>query len=580
VSVTVWRRTLLWLCAFAIVQSGVAWWMSVSVVARTGAFARYAATPFRWPLIVEPGSAAAKAGLQTGDVVDATAFSPGDRYRFWTHMFQKGTRVTVPVVRGARVVPLMVEPEVLPKEDWTETAGWIGGFWAFFFAAFLAWRRSASAEARALVLVLLLPNLALDLLPVNWITPWVGWDVFATVLSNLSSAGWVLVATYALLLPPRPGLLRRSLAWIAYALTGASVAIGIAGALAYTGVLDPQHVLIGAPLLDVITPLAYSVPLLCAFATIVETRGAARERIGWVTASMLPIYAGVIGAIIVNIAGLFALRPLMSAIANIGIFVAPLGLTYAMVNRRLLDLSFAINRAVVFAGVSVVVVGIFVLAEWAFSEWFSEASHTTNALVSAGLALVLGFSVRAIHSRVDSLLDNLFFRKRHEDEQALRTFGREAPFITDARTLFERTTACLEERAGASTVTIAIDDGEGHYGALDENDPALVALRATHDVVDLRAVDSRIPGEFAYPMFARGRVLGAIVIGPKRSGESYAPDESAAIEAVAGGVADAVDLLALSNGRSRDAILDGIRAIQATLHDMGERLGTKAPLAE
>jgi len=117
-----------------------------------------------------------------------------------------------------------------------------------------------------------------------------------------------------------------------------------------------------------------------------------------------------------------------------------------------------------------------------------------------------------------------------------------------------------------------LDDGNGCYGYVSENDPALVTLRASHRVLDLHGVDTRLRGDFAYPMVARGRLLGALVLGRKRSEESYAPDEQAAIEQLADGVASAVDLLSLDGASRDDPVLDGIRAIQRSIAEIGERL--------
>jgi hypothetical protein len=47
-------------------------------------------------------------------------------------------------------------------------------------------------------------------------------------------------------------------------------------------------------------------------------------------------------------------------------------------------------------------------------------------------------------------------------------------------------------------------------------------------------------------MAVGGRLIGVLVLGPKRSGESYAPDESAAIGELAQAVGTAVALQALS----------------------------------
>jgi len=53
----------------------------------------------------------------------------------------------------------------------------------------------------------------------------------------------------------------------------------------------------------------------------------------------------------------------------------------------------------------------------------------------------------------------------------------------------------------------ALDNGARYYGTVSENDPALVALRASQEPVDLHLVDTALAGEFAYPMSCRGRLV-------------------------------------------------------------------------
>ena len=127
------------------------------------------------------------------------------------------------------------------------------------------------------------------------------------------------------------------------------------------------------------------------------------------------------------------------------------------------------------------------------------------------------------------MLDQVFFRKRHEDEAAIRAFADEAAEVTDDATLMRGTRETLETRADASFVILAMDDGAGCYGNASASDPAIIALRDRHRVLDLQTLSTELRGEFAYPMIARGQLVGALVLGPKRSGECYAPDESRAI---------------------------------------------------
>jgi hypothetical protein len=104
----------------------------------------------------------------------------------------------------------------------------------------------------------------------------------------------------------------------------------------------------------------------------------------------------------------------------------------------------------------------------------------------------------------------------------------------------------LETHADASFVTFALGDGAGHYGDVSENDPAIVALHERRKALDLQTLSTGLQGEFAYPMMARGRLFGAMVLGPKRFGESYDPDESNAIMQLARTLGGALYTLSLA----------------------------------
>jgi hypothetical protein len=179
---------------------------------------------------------------------------------------------------------------------------------------------------------------------------------------------------------------------------------------------------------------------------------------------------------------------------------------------------------------------------------------------------------------VDRFIDNVFFRKRHQDEKALRRFAHEAAFTTDPMAILERTKRELLEHAESTSADVLLYDGAGRYGDVDENDLALVALRASGERVDLHGIETALHGDYAYPMLARGRFVGALVIGPKVSLEPYAPDESAAIAEVAHGVGIALDLLGVGRNETTPAILDAIgtldRSINVLTATIADRLHT------
>ena len=62
-------------------------------------------------------------------------------------------------------------------------------------------------------------------------------------------------------------------------------------------------------------------------------------------------------------------------------------------------------------------------------------------------------------------------------------------------------------------------------------------------------------GEFAFPMISRGALVGVLVCGAKHNGETYAPDESEALLALAHGVGTALDVLSAQRDRPSELVL-------------------------
>lgn len=511
---------------------------------------------------VDSGGGAAASGLRAGDLIHLNALSPGDRYRLLIGVHEH-ERIPIVITRAGRT-SRMTFTGGAPAWRWDTWLWCIASFWLLGFATFLAWKKADSTEARVLCTLLLLFVAGSGLAPGSWLTPWPFADMLSAIVAcALLMASGALLATYASLFARPLSFSRRALTALTYGTAG-GVTLYEAGRLieTWTGGTPWVAQTFGPDWTFFWDAFVYVFSLLCAVFAIAATRGEERGRVVWTTATLgiLLFFQGAGDLIPPLLPGSRGTVLILSyETFNLSSFLAPLGMTYALLNRRLLDVGFALNRAAVFTGVSLVVVGIFVLVEWALSEWFTTASHTENLAIGAALALALGFSVRAIHTRVDRVLDTVFFRKRHEDEQAIRTLAREAAYITDPQILLTRTIAVLEEHADATGVRTLLDDGDGHYGEVSENDPAVVRLRATHRVLDLHDVHSAIVGEFAYPMVARGRLIGALVVGPKRSGESYAPDESQAIEQLAHDAGTALDLL-LRKKESGDDVLDEVRA--------------------
>ncbi|MBV9271926.1 MAG: hypothetical protein JO165_12590 [Candidatus Eremiobacteraeota bacterium] len=517
---------------------------------------------------VEPGSPADRSGLHVGDLLDVRPMAPPDRYRLFGSKYI-GQSIRVYVVHQGVLHQLSLGTIASDLPTWHDWLGFAGAVWMLLFAAVLVVRRPGSFEAR--ILAMLLIGLALRGAFGWWISPWAGLDAAAASIAALVSISIALLATYSMRFARPPSRARRVLLWATYAVAISLAALTVAGIIVeYTGVVDPSSAIFYSRLAaSYLNAGPYLFPVFCGVATAVEARGAERTRYLW---AFIPLALLYVSDLLTSGIVYFHLElfDILNAVSDVALFLAPLGLTYSLLNRRLLDIGFALNRAAIFSGVSLLLVGAFVLAEWLLGDWLQFEGHSANLAVSALLALALGLSIRFVHGKVEHFVDHVMFRKRRDDEEAIRRMAREAPYITDKATLLDRLRQTLLQHADASFVTVLLHNGD--YGEIDENDPALVTLRAEHARVDLHALKTAISGEWAYPMVARGRLVGALVLGPKKSQESYAPDESDAIAQLAHGVAGAIDVLTLKDDHERSAVLDAIHELSQAMHAGFERL--------
>lgn len=526
---------------------------------------------------VEPGGAAAASGLRAGDSINIRHLAAGERYRLLTGLHPHD-KIVFTVSRDGANVPITYVAGDPPVWRWDTWLYCFASFWMLGFAALIGWRRAGVPEARVLCLLLALWPVANALQPGTWIGPTPQGDVVAAAIGI--ALLWIqcaLLATYASMVARPMSLARRALTALAYATAAAIAIYEIVRIVAlWNGSLAWVAQSLGPDWNMTYLVIPYALVVVCGWAAVAASSGLERSRVVWVLAPLMifclsEALTGIVPTLSSS-AQHGAALVLGYAFANLGVFLAPLGMTYALLNRRILDIGFALNRVAIFSGVSIVLVGAFMLFEWAIGSWLQQQSHTTSLVVGAAVALLLGFSIRFVHDRVEKVLDQVFFRKRHEDEEAIRRFAREAAFVTDPVVLMDRTVSVLERHADATFARLAIGNGHGTYAGVSENDPAIVSLRTWHRKLDLHGVETEFKGEFAYPMISRGRLIGVLLLGPKRSQESYAPDESSAIEDLAHHVGGVLDVLGHSSGDGavltelkamRQAIVDGFSSLRS-----------------
>jgi len=559
--VTPWRAVLLG--AAAVAGALVVTVVLASTVLRWTGDPGWALVPAETPYVLDvasvtPGGAAARAGVRGGDRIDLRALSGDDRVLLVVAPVA-GRRIDLQLRRNGAVR----RATILPAHDALHWSAWIAYavlLWIAAFAGIVGWRRPGTPEGRLLSLAMSC-YVAGDTLQFL-VVPWPPLDVVLAALSGGGVLPAVALACFVAFTerfgcPVRGG--RRVVDAIAYVAAVAMALFGVLGAVALASdAVDPVPFFLGTAAAALICGVQIVV-VLTGVAAVAVCRGVERQRVAWAVASFGTLYAASTTQVALETAVPTTDMAFgTQVIVNIVAIAAPVGLTYAILSRRLLDIGFALNRAAVFSAVSLIVVGAFMGVEWALGNWLQSVTPFATTLVGLAIAIALGFSIRFLHARVDHAIDHVFFRNRHAREKALLRFANEAAFITSADALVRRTVDEVERNAGAARVTILVHDGVRDYtvahapaavdAPIDENDPAFVALRATKAPVDLHRVTTAVHGEFAFPMLSRGELRGALVCGPKREADPYAPDEIATLATLAQSVGAALDVFDLRDG--------------------------------
>jgi hypothetical protein len=473
------------------------------------------------------------------------------------------------VQQGSLQRKLTIVPDA-PRLTWSFWLSNFAALWLLVFAALIAWRRPDVPQMRLLSLWLAAFVFSGGLIgfAVPWAWAYVLLNIALSIVAPLSVA---LLAAFSSGFAQPLSRTRRVAQWLCYTLLAVFTVnsfVGIAGVITLR--FDPVPFVEGSAGLFSVAA-AVLMAMLCGFLAIVASSGVERQRAIWTLIPLAAFFAFfTIGVIANSSSSPFADSVAISVVSTLVLLAAPVALTYATLSRRLIDVSFVLNRAAVFTIVSAIVIGAFVLAEWAVSAWLASATHTTNAIISMLVALGLGISLRYIHKYVDRFVDRVFFRKRHEDESALRRFAHEASYISVPSTLLDRAMRTVKEHTSAEDAAILVRDGMASYTfagngervAVSENDPGIVALRAWNKPIDLHEFpDSQLHGEFAFPMISRGELVGVLVCGPRRDGGAYAPDESEALLALAHGVGTALDTLSSQH----NGVIESIRETQTLM---------------
>ena len=497
---------------------------------------------------VDPGSSAAKAGIKPGD----TIFYGNTQIERARVLYALPNSKVQVVVNGSRRVTLATPRINTYKPFWPL---YLIRFSFLFVAALLAWRCFADPASRWLVAFLWCYGITIGMRNNVFATPMLTAvvQVIGTVLMLLGTGA---VAMFAATFPsgkaqPLPGALARlalTIAAVGSAITISSIWVPFSAA--------------ETSLFNYVVLWGMALSTLLVVVTLVTAHlygaPAERQRRRWVFL-LLGLTLAAVG-VDLGVTASIGYIAVVDQIALLPIALMPVGLAYVILRHRVIDVGFVLNRAVVYTAVSIIVVGIFVIVETLLAKYVENTSHVTSIAVQLAVALLLGFSIRFVHARVDRFVDSALFRERHLAEAAIHAFAQEASYVTDPGVLLSRCVKTVERYARARNAGIWVADGAVYRAQMhtfavapdvDENDPAVLSMRARRVSVHVRDCDSTLPGTLAFPMIVRGELLGILVCGPKIDDDLYDPDEESALASLASSVGHALDAIEVRELRRR-----------------------------
>lgn len=268
---------------------------------------------------------------------------------------------------------------------------------------------------------------------------------------------------------------------------------------------------------------------------------AERARLRWVVAAFGTAYLPYLFFTAAQIATSDVISLPVANLVQAWLLLAPLALAYTILKHRLFDIRFVASRALIYGFLTTLTVGVLALADWGFGKWMEQSRFQLIAEVS--LALALGFSITAVHKRIEYFLNSIIFRAQTIALAAIRRFTYEVDLIGDPNQLMAQTLETLRSRLESEYVAIFTADGTafvqsqpvsaGTPALLPASDLALLRLRRWGEPFECDVPGHPLQGALMLPMMARTQLIGFIVCGPKADRTHYIPHEIDTLQALA-----------------------------------------------
>jgi hypothetical protein len=527
---------------------------------------------------VAPDSPASRAGIVKGDRIDVGALGIDGHLDLMAP--QPGTTLALTVIHNQSRFPATL---TAVREEISPTLRWLIAGEFFSTAAFIV-IGALLVFLRPAPMTWWLWLFCIGIVPVNQLVAF-----YAFLPHGAQTVEWLFARIFlggfsAFPLMPfvlrfphdRIGGWRTRIRWPSIALT--AVLFVYYSAIAWTGLtrgIDDYSTLNAVPAVAI-----YFLAAGITVFTFVRSHGVDRQRLKWAVTGML---VGSFAQIFVYVPGPSWLSPL----AGIVSIVMPVSIAYAALRHRLIDVEFVLNRALVYGGLTAILISIVSLVDFVVSQFIGEYHLALYAEAAASIAI--GFALDRFRSQLDRITDTIFFKARHQAEANMQRIARSLQFVSQESSLYE---ALVDEPVRwldlAAAALFTFDDARNVYarvhasgwadGTLDElpvDAPLVRYLRAERAHLlanDVGWNDAALPGGAGapavyVPILLRDDLRAFVAYGGHSDTTTLDPGEIALLAAFGPRASAAFDHLAFEDMQRRlQAALAGER-VAATEQD-------------
>ncbi|WP_420643731.1 histidine kinase [Candidatus Leptofilum sp.] len=278
-----------------------------------------------------------------------------------------------------------------------------------------------------------------------------------------------------------------------------------------------------------------------------------KQQTKWVIAGFVAANLGLFGIVVLmgfslmQTAVYLGLAMVLLGMASI---LIPLTIGFALLRYRLWEIDVIINRTLVYGGLSLGIVAVYVLVVGALGTLFQAQGNVFFALLATGLIAVLFQPVR---ERLQHAANRLMFGERDDPYRVLSKLGNQLQTNATPKTMLESVVGTIATTLKLPYVAIELDSEQGRL-------PSASTGKAVAETAE-------------FPLRYQNETVGYLVVSPRSPGEPFSQRERQLLTDIAGQTGAAAYSVRLTTAlqRAREKLVltreEERRRIRRDLHD-------------